>query len=161
MKCNVDIVWKFGQLLLGSVGLYLGYLYYRLQNTFFLKNEEKQRKRVRLDHIMDELNKIDSHVRIFFKPEKFSDADLLNDAKEGLERGFLSISIYLEQNEKLLGFSGDELKKLVSVASFIENEKVASCKYDEDRKILEGKKYRYIQVIQEARSVCVQKMEYV
>ena len=104
-----------------------------------LKNEEKQRKRIRLDRIMDELNKVDSHIRIFFKPERINDTDLLNDVRDGLEQGFSSINLYLEHNDKLLGFSKEELDKLISVESFVANENITSYQGDENRKNVERK----------------------
>ena len=159
MKCNLDVTLKTAQLILGLGGLILGICYYHLRKNFFLINEKKQRVRNRLDHIIDELNKIDGHVRTLFK-SKIPDRSELIDVKNSLDAESQWINLYLEINDELLGFSKDELGKLVSVGSFIE--KVVYSQDDQDGSSLDSTTYQYyIQMLQEARAVCLKKMEYV
>ncbi len=153
-----DVVYRTFNIILYGTGLWLGYKYYKLRQEFDLENAKKERIRGRLKYILDELGKVDEYVNTILSSSKKEE---VIEAKAKLSRAFELINVFLEKNEDLLKLSGEELESIAMVNSFIENSYVIFPIKEEN--LTPEKRHEemlsYIPIIQEARTVCLQKAE--
>ena len=143
-----------------TIGLFLGYNYYRLRMQYEQENSKRERIRGRIDYILNDLNRLDAFVEEMLNLlARDNETEAIQEIKAKLERGFELISVYLEKNDHLLGFSKDEEKSILAVSSFVDA--IIKKIENDDNKDQNFKKdkIKYIPIIQEARTTCVQKVE--
>lgn len=147
-------------ILYGAIGLLLGYWYFSKKISFERKNLKDDRARRRLSFLYDEFCKGDELINKIFDKD-ISDESELKQVRVKIDRIFQSINIYLDNNETLLGFTGGEIKSLLKVHSFIVNNhqlfkaELRFIKKDD----LSVEYEKYLDIILDARSICLQKEE--
>ncbi len=144
----------------GAIGLFLGYLFFNKRVTIDNRNLVNDRVRKRLSYIYDEFNRADTISEMILDITIRNDDDL-NQARAGLDKKLTLINAYLDNNDKLLKFNAEELNSILKVHSFISNSEII---FSLDYKTLKktdrsGERLRYLDIIQEARTICLQKME--
>lgn len=144
----------------GALGLILGYWYFirkvKLEDT----NSKKDRARKRFSYLYEEYCRGDELVNEILDLEVLNENDLKKKRNQ-IDRLFLSINNYLDCNDSLLGFSSDELESLLAVHSFINSSEIIfEMKFDNLQKSDTANEYdKYCDVIQDARTICLQKEE--
>ena len=144
----------------GIIGLSLGYWYFNKKIEIDKNDLRNDRSRNRLTFIYDELNRTDKLTSMILDLD-ISSNESLSKIRAQLDRMFLLINLYLDNNENLLGFSDDEIKSIIAVHSFIINSEILSSLEFKDLKKEECSKedVKYIEILQEARTILLQKIE--
>jgi len=144
----------------GAVALSLGYIYFSRKLTVDNEVSANDRARKRLIYLLEQLDRIDA-IAIKILNLDFDNNKHLKRAREELDRVLLLIDLYLDNNDKLLKLTTKELDVMVKVHSYISNSVIISeMTYDDlsETNCIE-EYYSYIDVTQDARSVCLQKEE--
>ncbi len=141
------------------LGLFLGFLYYRHKTGIDKISAESERRRKRLDYLINELKNYDNLVDDLIH-KRFSSASDLLKIRNRISRSYETIIAMLKHKISLLGFDEEEAMMILNVHSFVEKNEIlmqrdfASLKYEE----LQSVKGDYIDLIQDARQVCFQKI---
>lgn len=148
--------WKdIATIFYGAIGLMPGYRYFDKRVIIDRKEAKDERARKRISYIYDELNNADKVTDLILNREVKNDDDL-QKARAKLDKIFILITTYLDSNNSLLGFDSDELEIILTVHSFIiHSDIIFKIKYSD----LSAEKIEYMNVIQEARTICIQKIE--
>ncbi len=140
---------------LGSIGLVLGYFYYKDKRNFETLISEIERKRKRLDDLIRELNSFDNGVDDLLH-HRFKNAKELTQLRNRISRRFETIVIMLELNTKLLGLTESDVQTIIKVNSFVDkNHTLMHAPYRQlDASSLSSVRDTYVDLIQDARRVC-------
>lgn len=147
---------------LAAVGLLLGYYYYKSRVELDDNTERKRRVRKRMQFLLDELVSYDLFVKkiLYFLIEDSKDLTL---NRYRVEDTFDRIASWLEHNDKLFGFSNDEIKDILAVNSFVDkNDLITTEEFeslDSKRAALLAIKPEYAYLFRKARFVCMDRME--
>lgn len=146
--------------LTGFLGLALGYMYFVRRNEFEVKTSLTNRMRARIQLIIDQLNKYDEQVDEILSGRCTLDNDL-ERARGKIERLFEIVEILIDNNEKLLKFTMDEIKIVMAINSFVEQKpEIMELKGSELNKAdLYAIRQTYIEMIQDARRMLFLKTE--
>lgn len=147
-------------LIITIMGLFLGYYFYKSRLEYDNTVATRERKRTHLNYMLKELNKFDSLVDNVLG-FRFNNKESLNELRTKIDRRFENITVLLDENQKLIGLTNEELKIILKVNSFIDKNKVIMYeKYSKlNRKVMTQEKDKYIDLIQSARRVCYSKFE--
>lgn len=141
------------------LGLLLGYVYYTHKLTTDKINADQERKRKRLDFLIVEINKYDDLVDeiICFH---FSDSIQLMKIRQKILKNSESIESMLSLKERLFGFTDEEAMTILRVHSFVEKNDILmrSSFEDLDKEKLLSIRSQYIDLIREARRICLEKI---
>lgn len=167
-KENINMLIKYTEflsniftLVIGTLGLLLGFYYYRSRIRFDKQSIEKEKKRYRLQELLEYINSYDLFVDDFLC-FNFSDQNRLDLIRDKIGRSFEHIELSIDLNDKFFEFSDEEINSLVKFHSFVDsNELIMRKKYDELKlktKDLQILKPEYVRLIQKARYVCLNNM---
>ena len=150
-------------ILFSIVGLILGYFYYINKIETDANNAKRERIRKRLDSLIAELNEYDDLVNTIICLN-VKDKDELKFIRNKINRSNEQISSQLEQGDTLFGLSKDEIKTIIRIHSFVEqNPFLMEVDYDEliksDQSLIWIIKNDYTERMQEARRICYCKLE--
>jgi len=140
-------------------GLTLGYFYYKDKLKYDKKCSTRDRKKSRLEYLIKELNRFDNFVDEIIS-FTFDDATELKHLRAKVSRSFEVIVIMLEE-DAILGFSDNEIKIILEVNSYVEQNNVLMCaEFQEitDDSLL-SEKNKYLDKIQSAKRTCIRKIE--
>lgn len=145
------------------IGLILGYFYYINKIETDANNAKRERIRKRLDSLIAALNEYDDLVNTIICLN-VKDKDELKFIRNKINRSNEQISSQLEQGDTLFGLSKDEIKTIIRIHSFVEqNPFLMEDDYDEllnrDQSLIWMIKNNYTERMQEARKVCLSKLE--
>ena len=138
-------------------GLILGYVYYIHKIRTDEKNALTERKRIRIEMLINELRNYDELVNDFFS--KGTQTIPLKKIREKIVRSGDYISTMLNLGEALFGFSDEDIKKIIRVHSFIEQNNILMEDDNLELIDLELIKNDYYDYLQAARLVCFNKLE--
>lgn len=142
-------------IILGSLGIILGYFYYNNQRKTNLSIQKREKQCRRLEAFINKLDKYDEYVHrvltITAKDQK--DLDLLRTL---IVANFESIQGMLEQGYELLGITKDDTRAILKVNSFVDNnETITRCSYQKLLKSeLSSIRSQYIELMRDARIAC-------
>jgi len=158
-KDYYGILTTFTTLILGTAGLILGYFYYRDKNRTEQSLATLERKRKRLDDLIDKLDLFDSQVDALLL-RQFKDENELFLLRNKITRSFETIVIMLEQNEDLLGLHKEDIREIIRVNSFVEkNDLIMRARVIEiTPEVLHETREKYIDLIQNARRACFRRV---
>jgi len=146
---------------IGIVGICLGFFYYFHKKEVDDSKSEADRRRARINLIIEQLNKFDDSVDEIVS-KRVEDCKRLNYLRSKIERGPEIINALIDNRDKLnLGFSDEDIMTIVQVFSYVEKSDVINSMGFDELKVTELKyiKSDYIDKIQEARIVCYLKTE--
>ncbi len=146
--------------LVGILGLILGYYYYKSRLEYDQCNVEKEKKRCRLQIIFEQLEAYNAIIERVFILD-IQNENELTKLRDKIERSFELIEICLELNDKLFNFTNEEIKTILAVNSFVDkNALIMRENFDSlSRQAFQSIRLNYIDKIQKARGVCLNKME--
>lgn len=154
-KNYYQIVSSFFTVIITVLGLFLGYLYFHSRLQFDDSISNRDRKWKNLECIIKELNIFDSLVDSVIS-KRFSTQKELHTLRCKIERSFENIEIMLEQNQNLLNLKDEDIKRILNVNSFVDNNdilmRIKNSKLNTE--VLSSLKDEYIGYIQDARRVC-------
>lgn len=142
-------------IIFGIIGLVLGYFYYKDKKNFENNNLKNQSIRQRLELLLEELDKYDSNVLSIINNLCRDDHELTL-ARTLIKSSNEKIVVMLELNHILFELSNDEIKDILAIHSFIDNnvlimeqtiEKLNKNNLDENRDV-------YLDLIRKARKIC-------
>ena len=142
-------------LAVGFFGLLLGYFYYIDKQDVDKMSASLERKRKRLDKLIDLIDDYDGLVDKVINM-RFSNAGELKHLRSMISRSFEEIEIMLDLKEKLLGLDNEAVLIILKVNSFIDkSEVIMHINYSDlsEEKMLTVRD-DYINLIQDARRVC-------
>lgn len=141
--------------ILGTIGLILGYFYYKNKRKFETVISEIERKRKRLDDLIRELESFDDGVDDLLH-HRFKNAEELKQIRSRISRSFETIEIMLELSTTLLGLTDSDMQTIIKVNSFVDkNDILMHTPYHQlDESSLLSLKDDYVDLIQDARRVC-------
>ncbi len=141
------------------VGLFLGYLYYIHKLKVDKETAELERKRQNLDYLIKAINNYNDWVDeiIHFR---FSNSTELEKIREKISRSYETITTMLTHKTKLLGFNDENAQTIFRVHSFVEQNKILMQDSHQDltKEKLLSVKSKYIDLIQDARQTCFEKI---
>lgn len=141
------------------LALFLGYLYYIHKLQVDKEVAERDRKRKRLDILIEEINNYDNWVDelIHFR---FNDDAELEKIRNKISRSNEKIVAMLMHKTKLLGLDDKNGRRIIRVHSFVEqNDILMQYDYrDLTKEKLLSVKNKYIELIQDARQTCFEKI---
>lgn len=142
-------------LIVGTLGLVLGYFYYLSKYKNDCLAESIERKRKRLNDLIECINQFDEIVDNIIH-YRFSSISDLKHLRNRISRKFEVVEIMLQLNKDLLGLQDEEVKTILRVNSFVEqNDIIMHINYEQiNETVLFTVKDRYIDLIQEARRIC-------
>jgi len=147
---------SFG-VIIGVLGLILGYLYYRNRNQFEAETKERENKRKHLKIFMAELNNYDKFVHKVLSISVRDEFEL-RGVRDEIDRSFDIIVSMLEGEEKLdlLGLTKEDVNEIIKVHSFVDkSSSISHCPHkDLDLNKLYPIKDQYIELIKKARQKC-------
>jgi hypothetical protein len=158
-KDYYGILTSFNTLILGTAGLILGYFYYKDKNRTDQSLATIERKRKRLDDLIDKIDLFDSQVDALLQ-RQFKDENELFLLRNKIIRSFETIEIMLELNEDLLGLHKEDLRDIIKVNSFVEkNDLIMRARVIElTPEVLHETREEYIDLIQNARRACFRRV---
>lgn len=144
----------------GALGLILGYLFFHKRVIIDNQNHEHDRIRSRLSYIYEEFKRVDDLANQIFSREAKDDIKLC-EVRSKLDKTLILMNEFLDNNDKLMKFNSDELESILKVHSVISNSNVIS---EVNHRVLEEaditeERLLFSDAIQEARTICLQKME--
>lgn len=147
----------------GVAGITLGYFYFVNKKETDAEISGRERIRKRLDAFIAELNKYDDLVNKILNRAVSDDSDL-KITRDKIAMINDNMSIHLELGDKLLGLKDDEIRTIIRIHSFVEQNPLLM---DSDQSALDrtdsihiwSVKTKYIDLIQNARRVCLSKLE--
>ena len=144
----------------GSLGLILGYMYFKMRNEFESNSNLSNRMRGRTQLIIEQLNKYDEQVDEILSGRCTLDDDLKRHRGK-IERLFEIVEILIDNNEKLLKFTEDDIKTVMYVNSFVEQtpEIMEFNIIELEKSNLSDLRQTYIEKIQDARRMLFLKTE--
>lgn len=146
-------------LLFGTAGIALGYFYYKDKNTAEQSAAARERKRKRLDNLIEKIDAYDNQVDTILQ-RRFSNDSELSQLRSTLTRSFETIVIMLELNPELLGLEGEDLRDIIKVNSFVDkNDLIMRARFSElNQGGLNEIREEYIDLIQNARRACYRRV---
>lgn len=141
------------------MGLFLGFSYYVHKLNVDNKTAEVERKRKRLEYLISEINHYNELVDDLIH-YRFADEKELEKLRSKISRSFETTIAMLEHKTKLLGLDDENTKTILKVHSFVEQNKILMhYEYDKlTKKMLLSVKEEYIDLIQDARQLCFEKI---
>ncbi|MCP5245193.1 MAG: hypothetical protein H6937_04270 [Burkholderiales bacterium] len=145
----------------GGIGITLGFLYFVLKIIIDTENAKKDRIRNRLLYIHEELIQTDKLIEQILNFQ-INDENELKKIRFEINKKFsLLINNYIENNDKLIGFTNEELDSIIAVHSFVDKSKIIS---NEELNSLKesnvsAERLDYLDVFLEATTMCMQKLE--
>lgn len=145
--------------LLGTLGLILGYFYYKDKRKAESLISEIERKRKRLDDLITKIDSFDQAVDDVLH-HRYSSPQGLKEMRNTISRRFETIEIMLDLNKELLGLEESDVKTILRVNSFVDkNEILMHLPHNElDDIALLSVKDNYVNLIQDARRACYRKV---
>jgi hypothetical protein len=142
-----------------AFGLILGFAYYIHKLRVDKTGAEQERKRRRIDHLIKELETYDDLVDEILGFRISSVADL-ERTRSKISRSYETITTMLTHRTKLLGFSDEDAQTILRVHSFVEQNSLLMLADLQDlrREELSSVKNAYVDLIQEARKICYDKV---
>jgi len=149
---------SFG-VIIGVLGLILGYLYYHNRNQFEAETKDGEYKRKHLEIFMAELNNYDRFVHKILSISVRDEIEL-RGVRDDIDRSFDIIVSMLEEGLDLLGLTKEDMDEIIKVNSFVDKSKLIShCSYGElDLDKLYPIRDRYAELIKNARRKCYLKI---
>jgi hypothetical protein len=144
----------------GFLGLILGYMYFKMRNEFESNSSLSNRMRGRTQLIIEQLNKYDEQVDEILSGRCTLDEELKR-YRGKIERLFEIVEILIDNNEKLLKFTEDDIKTVMYVNSFVEQtpEIMEFNIIELGKSNLSDLRQTYIEKIQDARRMLFLKTE--
>ncbi len=141
------------------LGIILGFLYYNHKLEIDKRAGEQEEKRQNLNYLIKELDKYDDLVDeiIHFRPSNPIELDRI---REKISRSYEKITTMLMHKTKLFGFNDKDAQAILRVHSFVEQNAILMQKRFEDLTKIEllSVKSSYVDLIQEARKACFEKI---
>jgi hypothetical protein len=144
----------------GASGLLLGYSFFKARVGIDSKNSEDERVRKRLLYVFDEINQSDDTADLIWNLDVKNQKEL-EQARRKLDKKLALMTVYLDNNDTLLKLNESELQTVVKVHSIFNSSKVLSeVNFQELRKSNRSSdQLDFSDAIQEARTICLQKIE--
>lgn len=158
-KDYYSILSSFITLMLGTAGLVVGYCYYAGKHKTDQSLAAIERKRKRLDDLINKIDTYDSHVDNLLQG-RFQNENELSLLRSKVTRSYETIEIMLDLNQTLLGLGEEDLRDIIKVNSFVEkNDLIMRTTVSEMKQDLpHEEREKYIDLIQNARRACYRKV---
>lgn len=154
-----SILSSFAGFIVGVLGLLVGYLYYKLKQSFDQETSNRERKRKRLDDLLDNLNIFDDLVDelICFR---FRDEAELKTLRHNIRRSFDKIEAMINLNHVLLGLDDHDIAAITNVYSFIDKNEMLMYRGYSEISTSEFENYldEYSILVKSARLKCLAKV---
>jgi hypothetical protein len=150
-KDYYSILSSFITLMLGTAGLVVGYCYYAGKHKADQSLAAIERKRKRLDDLINKIDTYDSHVDNLLQG-RFQNENELSLLRSKVTRSYETIEIMLDLNQTLLGLGKEDLRDIIKVNSFVEkNDLIMRATVGEMKQdLLHEEREKYIDLIQNA-----------
>lgn len=158
-KNYYSILSSFITVLVGVIGLSLGYYYYIGRHEVEKTIADIERKRKRMDDLIQKIESYDAIVNAFINKYFDNDEDL-SKLRNQMTHSFDTIEIMLELSDNLLGLNDEDVQTIVRVNSFVEQNEIImrAPLQDLSAEILNSIRDRYAMLIAEAIRVCYKRV---
>jgi hypothetical protein len=160
LETSISILTKFLNIIIGSIGLFLGIYYFSSRISYDRECVTIEKKNIRLNMILDQLNIYDGFVSSLLRME-FPDDISLEKIRDKIERSFELVQLLIENNDGILNLTDEDIKTVTKVNAYVDKCEIMIIRYL-DIKVHEidfrEEKREYIPLIQDAKMVCLQNM---
>lgn len=150
---------SFTGYLIGICGLLLGYFYYRSKQRSDSYAADLDRKRKRLDDLIEMIRTVDDLVDDLIN-SRFDNDKELGRLRSKIQANFDNIETMLDVNLPLLGLEDDEVAAILAINSYVDkNEALMNKKIEEiDKKEFLIYRDEYRSLVKCARKVCYKRV---
>lgn len=160
LDTSISIITKFLNIIIGSIGLFLGIFYFSSRISYDRECVTIEKKNNRLNMILDQLNIYDGFVSSLLRMEITDDISL-EKIRDKIERSFELVQLLLENNNEILNLTDEDIKIVTKVNAYVDKCEVMMISYIDIKaheiNFMEQKR-DYIPLIQDAKMVCLQNM---
>jgi hypothetical protein len=147
-------------IMLGIIGIILGYFYFdnRIQMDEFIQKRDRRGKR--LETFISKLDQCDENVHRILAHAVSNDSELTL-VRTYIQIIFENITSMLDNSEELLGITKDDVRIILKVNSFVDNNDIITRYSFSDLSITDISTVRedYIEQMRAARNVCFQSIK--
>lgn len=144
-----------------TAGILLGLYYFVRKNRIDTANRLKERRSKRIDILHDQLNAYDNIIDEIISLQ-VENQEALDRCRRRAKRAFELINAILDADGCVLDWTAQELKTILAVDSYVDNHPIImDATHDElnEYKDIEVVRAEYIDRLQEARKVCLEKAD--
>lgn len=144
-----------------TAGILLGLYYFVRKNRIDTANRLKERRTKRIEVLHEQLNNYDSIVDEIIS-QQVNDQEDLDRCRRKAERAFELITAILDADGCVLDWSDKELETILAVDAYVNNHPIImEVTHDSlnEYKDIEIVRSEYIDLLQEARKVCLEKAD--
>lgn len=152
----VNIVSSILSGLVGSVGVILGYFYYKDKQKNDEKRERREKKAMRIDRFLKVVDDCDSIIERLFHKQVGNDGEL-KLLLDQLQKNSELLMIFMENNEKLIGFSDEEMSPVREWYSIIGSSPIVKVlrKRQITERLIQVEQEKYRSAIRSAKNVLI------